>query len=150
LILAAVVWWIGPMVAIGRYHPFGWLWLRQLLVVLLLLWGFYPMLRWMLGKFLSLFTRRKHKAPPSNNDRISSRLADLELTLRKIWVDRQKGFFHRLMYRVRNGHLREQPWFNIPFLLLKMLSLNQQAVSPYHPVYIMCCHENECPYLHVG
>jgi type VI secretion system protein ImpL len=111
LIFAAIVWWIGPMIAIGRYHPFGWLWLRQLLVVLLLFWGFYPLLRWLLGKFLSLFTRRKHKAPPSNNDRISSRLADLELTLRKIWVDRQKGFFRRLTYRMRKGHLREQPWF---------------------------------------
>lgn len=111
LILAAVVWWIGPMVAIGRYHPFGWLLTRQILVSLLLLWGFYPLLVWLVNKFLSLFRRRRTRAPEPDNDRISSRLADLELTLRKIWVDRQKGFFRRLFYRLRKGHLREQPWF---------------------------------------
>lgn len=113
LIFAAIVWWIGPMVAIGQYHPFGWLWVRQLLVFLILLWGFYPLLNWLFGKLLRLFSRRKTKVAPPKNDRIGSRLADLELTLRKIWMERQKGFFHRQWYRLRKGYLKEQPWFMV-------------------------------------
>jgi type VI secretion system protein ImpL len=44
LLIAALIWWIGPLIAIGIYHPLGWVFLRQVLVVAVLLWGFWPLL----------------------------------------------------------------------------------------------------------
>ncbi|MBS1157954.1 MAG: intracellular multiplication and macrophage-killing family protein [Proteobacteria bacterium] len=111
ILLAAIVWWIGPLVAIGRFYPFGWLWLRQVLVVLLLLWGFFPLLSRFFSWFFSLIRLRRRPNTVASHDRISSRLGDLDLTLRKIWLERQKGFLHRLIYRARKGYLKEQPWF---------------------------------------
>jgi len=44
LLLAAAVWWIGPLISIGVYRPLGWLFVRQALVAAFLLWGFWPLL----------------------------------------------------------------------------------------------------------
>lgn len=44
ILIAILIWWVGPLFAFGIYHPLGPVWVREILVALVLIWGFWPTL----------------------------------------------------------------------------------------------------------
>lgn len=110
LLLAALVWWIGPLIAIGVYRPFGWLALRQSLVVLILLWGFWPLL----GRcwtWLAMGTRWLAPTPRSRTfDAIGGRLRDLDRQLLARWQRQPRRRFARWRGKLRREHRGFLPW----------------------------------------
>jgi Uncharacterized protein conserved in bacteria len=42
LLLCAVVWWIGPLIAIGTYRPLLSVWVRGIIIALILCWALWP------------------------------------------------------------------------------------------------------------
>ena len=111
LILAAVVWWIGPLLSIGAYRPLGWLVVRQVLVGLCLAWGFWPLLArlWVWLAMGSRQVRLPSRAPKL--DAISARLRDLDRQLKQRWQRTQRPGLARWWGSVRGVHRSALPWF---------------------------------------
>lgn len=111
LILAAVVWWIGPLLSIGAYRPLGWLVVRQVLVGLCLAWGFWPLLArlWVWLAMGSRQVRLPSRAP--RLDAISARLRDLDRQLKQRWQRTQRPGLARWWGGVRGRHRTALPWF---------------------------------------
>ncbi len=42
LVLCYIVWWIGPLIAIGPYFPLGGVWVRKIIIALILFWALWP------------------------------------------------------------------------------------------------------------
>lgn len=111
LLAAALVWWIGPLISIGIYHPLGWLVLRQVLVTLILLWGFWPLLA-RLWLWLGAGAR---KAKPTRTtetfDGIQGKLFDLERRLRARWQRMPRKRVQRWHGRMVREYNHFLPWF---------------------------------------
>jgi type VI secretion system protein ImpL len=109
LILSAIVWWVGPLVAIGIYRPLLPIWLRGTIVALLLIWGFWPVVSFLLRKIfrppVRTVVRRKQL------DRITVRFRDACLTLRHVGLAAQRTFWQRLAYRCSSRHVQDKPWY---------------------------------------
>jgi len=112
-LLALTIWWIGPLLLIGTYRPFGWLLLRQVMVGLFLFWGFWPILVRMWGRlFMSArrvptLTRTK---PADTSDAIALQVKDFDRQLARQWLKRHPGWRAR-WFGLRGGaHRAELPW----------------------------------------
>lgn len=112
LLLSAIVWWIGPLVAIGTYFPLSGIWIRGILVALLLIWGFWPFValfvNWILRHARAPLPRRKKRA---QRDRVTARFQDAMQTLRYIALARQKNGWKRVWLRLKRPYIDEKPWF---------------------------------------
>ncbi|HYP86479.1 type VI secretion system membrane subunit TssM [Variovorax sp.] len=112
-LIACAIWWIGPLIAIGVYHPLGPLLLRQILVAILLLWAFWPILVIVWAK-LAMGPRRVRRQPKpaaAAPGGLAKRLADLDAQLRQRWMKANPGWRSRWIARWRAPHLAAQPWF---------------------------------------
>jgi type VI secretion system protein ImpL len=111
LLLAALVWWIGPLIAIGVYRPLGWLLLRQVLVAGFLIWGFWPLLVrfWV---WVGMGARQLKVRPAAKSyDAITGRLLDLERQLRARWQRLPMERMARLRGRLQKAHRSFLPWY---------------------------------------
>jgi len=112
ILLSAVVWWIGPLVAIGSFHPLSGFWIRVVLVTLLLCWGLWPWVAMLLGWIM-----RHLRAPlPVANktvarDRVSTRFFDAVHTLRHVALAQQTRMLDRWHCRLARRYLNDKPWF---------------------------------------
>ncbi|SMG61114.1 type VI secretion system protein ImpL [Paraburkholderia susongensis] len=112
-LLALTIWWIGPLLLIGTFRPFGWLLMRQVLVGLILFWGFWPLLVRLRGR-LFMSSRR---VPPltrakqaDTSDAITLQVKDFDRQLARQWLKRYPGWRAR-WFGLRNGaHRAELPW----------------------------------------
>ena len=82
LALCAVIWWIGPWIAVGVYRPLEDTRIRVLAMMLALAWGAWPLLR-------AWRVRTPGQAPakrdaPVVDDSMALRLADAARAMRHI------------------------------------------------------------------
>ena len=111
LLLAAVIWWIGPLLAIGVYRPFSAVLVRQILVALVLLWGFWPLLV-RLWAWMSLSSRQLKSIDRGRGyDPVTEQLMYLKKQLYLRWAKRPRSLWRRWMGRIRREYLNQQPWF---------------------------------------
>jgi type VI secretion system protein ImpL len=111
LLIAALIWWIGPLIAIGIYHPLGWVFLRQVLVVAVLLWGFWPLLV-RLWIWISSGARSIKPVKKTNVfDGIQGKLLDLERRLRARWQRIPRKRLQAWRGRIGREHNSYLPWF---------------------------------------
>ncbi|AUH51033.1 type VI secretion system membrane subunit TssM [Chromobacterium sp. ATCC 53434] len=89
LLIALAIWWIGPLISIGVYRPLGWQLLRQILVAIALIWGFWPSLQWLWSRLTATPRRFRKTSPPKaasesapgKPDYVDDTLAQLERQL---------------------------------------------------------------------
>ncbi len=111
LLIAALIWWVGPLIAIGIYHPLGWALLRQFLVVCVLLWGFWRLLVWLWSSVV-LGARKIKPAPKVKAfDGIQGKLLDLERRLRARWQRLPHTRLQTWRGRLGRAHNQFLPWF---------------------------------------
>ena len=111
LLLAAVIWWIGPLISIGVYRPLGSMWIRQVLVVFVLLWGFWPLIV-RFWSWISMSARQVKSVDRGRNyDPILSQLAYLEKQLQLRWSKRPRSFWQKWRGRFRRDAINNLPWY---------------------------------------
>jgi type VI secretion system protein ImpL len=114
LILCAVIWWVGPLIAIGQWRPLAYIWPRGILIALILLWLIWPWM-WRLGARIGAKARGNSAARPAVQPRDSrqQRFYDAIATLKYVFLSEQRHGWHRLMARLRRPWLTDRPWFLI-------------------------------------
>lgn len=111
LLFAALIWWIGPLISIGVYRPFGWLFLRQCLVIALLIWGFWPWLVVLWAK-LGMGVRQFQSAPSVHVvDALTGRLRDLDRQLKVKWLRQSRSKWQHWFGLVFKEHRQSLPWY---------------------------------------
>lgn len=111
LLFAALIWWIGPLIAIGVYRPLDWLFLRQCLVAGFLIWGFWPWLVVLWAK-LGMGMRQFHAAPSVNSiDPLTGRLRDLDRQLKVRWLRQTRSKWQHWFGLVFRVHRQSLPWY---------------------------------------
>lgn len=112
LLLCAVVWWVGPLIAIGTYRPLVATWVRVIIVILLLCWALLPFvassLAWL---FRHARAPRAQAKKSAQRDRVTARFHDALRTLQHVGLARQRGAWQQMGYRLRRSHIGEKPWF---------------------------------------
>lgn len=111
IVLSAIVWWIGPLIAIGIYKPLLPATIRLVMVCLLLAWGFWPILAFLLRKLFR--PPRLPAAGRTRQDRISVRFHDACRTLRHVGLTSRRTLWQRFLYRFTSHHLHDRPWYLI-------------------------------------
>lgn len=91
LLLCAVVWWIGPLIAIGTYRPLLSVWVRGIIIALILCWALWPFV----ATFLSWVFRHARAPAPAKRktaqrDRVTSRFYDALRTLQYVGTAKQR------------------------------------------------------------
>ena len=66
LLLCAVVWWIGPLIAIGTYRPLLSVWVRGIIIALILCWALWPFVATFLSR---VFRHARAPAPAKRKPR---------------------------------------------------------------------------------
>ncbi len=113
LLVAAAIWWVGPLISIGVYRPLGWLIVREILVAGFLLWGFWPLLV-RLWSSLVLGTKQIKPAPAvKTSNFITERIKELERQLQTRWLKLPR----RSLLRLKGQLLREYRQF-MPFFMV--------------------------------
>lgn len=112
LLLCAVVWWIGPLIAIGTWRPLLSAWVRGIIIALILCWALWPFV----ATFLSWIFRHARAPAPARKksgqrDRVTSRFYDAMRTLQYVGLARQRTGWQRFKYRFSRSHIGERPWF---------------------------------------
>ncbi len=114
LILCAIIWWIGPLVAIGNFFPLRSFWSRIIPICLIagfFLWPFVAAtMSWL---FQSVRAPKLDFKRSRQRDRVSSRFYDAINTLRHIGESEQKSFLKRLSFKFKKSYLNQKPWFLI-------------------------------------
>lgn len=112
LVLCALIWWIGPLVAIGSWLPLTASWIRLLLIIPILCLAFWPLLASALGWLV-----RQGRAPLSAaknkpaRDSVTHRFHDVLRTLQLVGQAKQRSGWQRLRYRLTRSYLNDRPWF---------------------------------------
>ncbi|MEX5765364.1 type VI secretion system membrane subunit TssM [Serratia marcescens] len=112
LLLCAVVWWIGPLIAIGTYRPLLSVWVRGIIIALILCWALWPFV----ATFLSWVFRHARAPAPAKRktaqrDRVTSRFYDALRTLQYVGTAKQRTPWQRFKYRLTRRYVSEKPWF---------------------------------------
>ncbi len=112
LLLCAVVWWIGPLIAIGTYRPLLSVWVRGIIIALILCWALWPFV----ATFLSWVFRHARAPAPAKRktaqrDRVTSRFYDALRTLQYVGTSKQRTPWQRFKYRLTRRYISEKPWF---------------------------------------
>jgi len=114
IVLSLLVWWVGPLIAIGTFYPMVSVLVRGIIIALILTWALWPLVASALGYLFRHFRAPKISNKKSRQrDRVSARFFDAIRTLKYIGIAGQKTLWQRLRYRLRNDYLNEKPWFLI-------------------------------------
>lgn len=112
LLLCAVVWWVGPLIAIGTYRPLLAVWVRGIIVVLIMCWALWPFV----AMFLSWIFRHARAPAPMRKksvqrDRVTSRFYDALRTLQHVGMAKQRTHWERIKCRFSRKHINANAWF---------------------------------------
>lgn len=111
LLIAVVIWWVGPLLAIGIYRPFASLWVREILVAIVLVWGFWPTLARLWAK-LAMTPRRMKSAPATPRaDSIDERLCELDRQLNARWQREPRSRRQRWTGTLTRRYRSALPWY---------------------------------------
>ncbi|AAM87206.1 MULTISPECIES: type VI secretion system membrane subunit TssM [Yersinia pseudotuberculosis complex] len=113
LVLCYIVWWIGPLIAIGPYFPLGGVWVRKIIIALILFWALWPFVAiffsWIFRYARAPLPKRKKKTVQL--DRVSARFHDAMLTLQHADLSSQKTRWQRWRQRRKRQYIDAKPWF---------------------------------------
>jgi type VI secretion system protein ImpL len=113
LLFCYVVWWVGPLIAIGPYFPLGDVWVRQVIIALVLCWALWPFVAiffsWIFRHARAPIPQRKKKTVQL--DRVSARFHDAMLTLQHTDLASQKTRWQRWRQRRKRQYIDAKPWF---------------------------------------
>ncbi|MBB5413876.1 type VI secretion system protein ImpL [Paraburkholderia sp. HC6.4b] len=85
ILVALLIWWVGPLFAFGIYHPLGSVWVREVLVGLVLSWGCWPTLARLWAR-LAMSPRQIRVAPQARQlDFVDGYLRELDRQLKARW-----------------------------------------------------------------
>lgn len=113
IVSSLLVWWIGPLVAIGSLHPMTAAWVRWTIIAVIMVVALWPWTARLLGWVVNQI-RSPGKIPKTRRqrDRVTSRFYDAIQTLRLIGLAQQTSLLHRLRYRLRRNY-DDKAWFLI-------------------------------------
>ncbi|KJF76275.1 hypothetical protein UA45_19510 [Morganella morganii] len=86
LILSYIIWWVGPMVAIGNFYPLARVLVRQIIIAVILFWALWPFVAFLFSR-LFRFLRTPLPKPRKKIiqlDRVTARFTDAIRTLQFI------------------------------------------------------------------
>lgn len=113
LLFCYVVWWVGPLIAIGPYFPLGDVWVRQVIIALVLCWALWPFVAiffgWIFRYARAPLPQRKKKTVQL--DRVSARFNDAILTLQQADLSHYKTRWQRWRQRRKRHYIDAKPWF---------------------------------------
>ncbi len=115
IVFCYLIWWIGPLIAIGSYFPLTGVLLRQIIIGLTLFWAIWPILSLFFNR---IFHYVRMPIPNSKKkivqlDPITARFFDALRTLRFISLSSKKNLYQKLKMRINQEYLNEKPWFLI-------------------------------------
>jgi len=112
ILIAFVIWWIGPLFALGIYHPFGPEWVREVLVAAVLVWGLWPALARLWAR-LAMSPRQIRMPQPvaKQRDSIDEKLRDLDRQLKARWRREPRSRWREWVGIRRREYLRALPWY---------------------------------------
>lgn len=112
LLLCVLLWWIGPLIAIGIYRPLISPRVRVIVVMLVLCWALWPLissfLAWLFRHVRSLREVAEKSTP---RDRVTARFHDALRTLQLVGLANQRNAWQQIWYRLGRGYIAEKPWF---------------------------------------
>ncbi|WP_241492045.1 type VI secretion system membrane subunit TssM [Pseudomonas sp. TTU2014-080ASC] len=112
LLLCAVVWWVGPLIAIGIYRPLFGFWVRAIIITLILCWALWPFVASFLAwVFRHVRAPRAIRKKTAQRDRVTTRFHDALRTLQYVGLAKQRTGWQRFRYRFTREHISEKPWF---------------------------------------
>ncbi len=112
IILSLLVWWVGPLVAIGSLRPMSAQWVRWTLIAIIMVVALWPWTAAFLGWLVNQI--RAPKSVPASRrqrDRVTSRFYDAIRTLKHVGLSEQKSLWRRFIYRLRKDHINDKAWF---------------------------------------
>ncbi|KWB12309.1 type VI secretion protein IcmF [Burkholderia cepacia] len=111
LLAALVIWWVGPLFALGIYRPFAPVWVREVLVGAVLVWGLWPALVRLWSR-LAMSPRRASAPRPSvRADFVDERLRDLDRQLKARWLCEPRSRWKHWIGVLRRQHRTVLPWY---------------------------------------
>lgn len=111
LVLCYIVWWIGPLIAIGPYFPLG-VWVRKIIIALILFWALWPFVAIFFSWIFVMPVRHFPSARKTVQlDRVSARFHDAMLTLQHADLSSQKTRWQRWRQRRKRQYIDAKPWF---------------------------------------
>lgn len=113
VVLCIIIWWIGPLIAIGPYFPLGREWIRKLIITLIMCWALWPFVAvfigWIFRHLRAPLPKRKKKTVQL--DRVSTRFYDALRTLQHVSMAGQKTRWQRWSERRKRQFIDMKPWF---------------------------------------
>lgn len=111
ILIAILIWWVGPLFAFGIYHPLGPVWVREILVALVLIWGFWPTLARLWAR-LAMSPRQVKVAPKTKQlDFVDKHLRNLDQQLKERWRKEPRGRWKRWVGTLTREHRAMLPWY---------------------------------------
>lgn len=111
ILIAILIWWVGPLFAFGIYHPLGPVWVREILVALVLIWGFWPTLARLWAR-LAMSPRQVKVAPKAKQlDFVDKHLRTLDQQLKERWRKEPRGRWKRWVGALTREHRTMLPWY---------------------------------------
>lgn len=112
VILSLLVWWVGPLVAIGSLRPMSSQWVRWSLIAIIMVVALWPWTAAFLGWLVNQIRAPKNVSRTRRQlDRVTSRFYDAIRTLKHVGVSEQKSPLRRFFYRLRRDYLNDKGWF---------------------------------------
>ncbi|SMF98895.1 type VI secretion system membrane subunit TssM [Burkholderia singularis] len=111
VLIAIAIWWVGPLFAIGIYHPFGPIWVREILVAGVLAWGLWPTLGRIWARLAMSPRRVRAPKPAARADFVDERLGDLDRQLKAHWLREPRSRWKHWLGVLRREHRTMLPWY---------------------------------------
>ena len=113
LILSYIIWWVGPMIAIGNFYPLARVLVRQIIIGIILFWALWPFVAFLFSR-LFRFLRTplpKPKKKIIQLDRVTARFTDAIRTLQFIALAGKKTRSERMKIHLSREYINNKPWF---------------------------------------
>ncbi|MBN3816132.1 type VI secretion system membrane subunit TssM [Paraburkholderia sp. Se-20369] len=110
-LIAVLIWWVGPLFALGIYRPFAPVWVREVLVAAVLVWGLWPTLARLWARLAMSPRRVRTSQPAARADFIDERLRDLDRQLKARWRREPRSRWKHWIGVLRRQHRATLPWY---------------------------------------
>ncbi|VWC16408.1 type VI secretion system membrane subunit TssM [Burkholderia lata] len=111
VLIAVLIWWVGPLFALGIYRPFAPAWVREILVAAVLMWGLWPALARLWARLAMSPRRVRTSQPAARADFIDERLRDLDRQLKARWQREPRTRWEHWRGVLSRQHRAALPWY---------------------------------------